>query len=141
MYVQNKLGNVGLRAAIVPLEFGVLDERIKAGDFQAAMAYLWVSPHDPDAGLEKVFGESSLIGWRDTRVIDLVNGALAATTPRSLDTIYRDLAPIIQDQQPVTFLSFGTEMYIAHRRIKGLSSPFRANPIWSAGHLWIEEEP
>ncbi len=68
------------------------------------------------------------------------NDALEATTPQRLDTIYQELAPIIQEEQPVTFLSFGTEMYMAHKRVKGLSSPFRANPLWYAGHLWIEQD-
>ena len=104
------------------------------------MSYLWVSPDDPDAGLAIVFGENSLIGHRNPRVVELVSDALEATTLQSLDAIYQELAPIIQEEQPVTFLSFGTEMYVAHRRVKGLSSPFRANPIWYAGHLWIEDE-
>ena len=95
------------------------------------MSYLWVSLDDPDAGLAIVFGENSLIGYQNARVVELVNYALEATTPQSLDTIYQELAPIIQEEQPV---------YVAYKRVKGLSSPFRANPIWSAGHLWIEDE-
>ena len=139
LYVQDRLAAIGLQAEITPLEYGALDERIKAGDFQAAMGYLWVSPHDPDAGLERMFGENSFIGWREPRVLQLVNAAVTATTPSFLDSIYRELAPIVREQQPVTFLTFGTEMYVAHRRVRGLSSPFRANPIWSAGHLWLED--
>ncbi len=81
-----------------------------------------------------------MIGYRNPHVIELVNDALEATTPERLDTIYQELAPIIQEEQPVTFLTFGTEMYVAHRRVKGLSSPFRVNPIWSASHLWIEQD-
>ena len=87
-----------------------------------------------------MFGESSFIGYRNSRVTELVNAALEATTPQGLDTIYQELAPIMQEEQPVTFLSFGTEMYVARGRVKGLSSPFRANPIWAAGHLWLENE-
>lgn len=138
VYVENALRAVGLEAEIIPLEFATVRERISAGDFQAAIGYLWVSPHDPDAGLEVVFGANSVIGWHDERVIDLVDAALEVTTPEALDSVYRQLAPIFQDEQPVTFLTFGTEMYIAHRRVLGLSSPFRANPIWAAGHLRIE---
>ena len=54
--------------------------------------------------------------------------------------IYQELAPIVQQEQPFTFLVFGVETYVAHRRIKGLSSPFRANLPWIAGSLWIEDE-
>ena len=49
-------------------------------------------------------------------------------------------AMFIGIEQPFTFLTFGVETYVAHRRIKGLSSPFRANPLRNARHLWIEDE-
>ncbi len=140
VYVQDKLAEVGIRAEITSLEFSVLWDRTYARDFEVAINYLWVSPDDPDSGLEIIFGEHSLIGYRNPQVIELVNDALEATTPERLDTIYQELAPIIQEEQPVTFLTFGTEMYVAHRRVKGLSSPFRANPFWYAGHLWIEQD-
>ncbi len=29
---------------------------------------------------------------------------------------------------------------VAYRRIKGLNTPFRANPIFHMEHLWIEGE-
>jgi peptide/nickel transport system substrate-binding protein len=142
VYVQDKLAEVGIRAEITSLEWGVLWDRVEARDFDVAVNYIWVSPDDPDAGLEIMFGEESLIGYHNPHVIALVNEALEATTPRRLDTIYQQLAPIMQEEQPVTFLTFGTEMYVAHDRIKGLSSPFRANPLWHAGRLWIEgDEP
>jgi peptide/nickel transport system substrate-binding protein len=139
IYVQHKLGEVGIRVEITMLDRSVLQERTDAAEFEVAMNYFWVSPDDPDAGLDIVFGENSLIGYRNPRVVELVNNALEATAPQSLDAIYEELAPIIQEDQPVTFLILGTEIYAAHRGVKGLSSPFRANPLWSAGHLWIEE--
>jgi peptide/nickel transport system substrate-binding protein len=140
VYVQHSLARLGIRVEITTLEYSVVMERITASEFDAALGYVWVSPDDPDAGLEVVFGKNSVTGYRNPRVIELVEAALAATTPESLDDIYLEMAPIIQEDQPVTFLTFGTEMYIAHRRVKGLSSPFRANPIWAAGHLWIGDE-
>ena len=54
--------------------------------------------------------------------------------------IYQELASIVQQEQPFTFLVFGVETYVVHRRIKGLSSPFRANLVWIAGSLWIEDD-
>ncbi len=140
VYVQHKLAEVGVRVEITTLEFSAYWERVSAAEFEAAIAWVWASPDDPDMGLEVAFGEDSGIGYHNPRVIELVGAALAATDPQSLDSIYRELAPIIQEEQPYTFLFFGVEIYVAHRRIKGLSSPFRANPFWSAGHLWIEEE-
>jgi hypothetical protein len=42
---------------------------------------------------------------------------------------------------PYTYLTQAVETYVAHRRVKGLSTPFRANVYWDVEHLWIEEEP
>ena len=139
VYVQDKLAEVGIHARISSLESSVLRDRTEARNFDVALSGLWVMP-DETPGLEIVFGEDSMIGYRNPQVIALINDALEATTPQQLATIYQELAPIFQEEQPVTFLTFGTEMYVAHKRVKGLSSPFRANPSWYAGHLWIEDD-
>lgn len=141
VYAQHQLGQVGVRLEITTLEFSTVMERARAGDFVLSMSYLWVSPDDPDAGLAVLIGPESPLHYDNPEAVALVEAALAARTPEALDSIYRELAPIIQTDQPFTFLTFGTEMYIAHRRVRGLSSPFRGNPIWAAGHLWLEESP
>jgi len=139
VYVQHQLGQVGVQLEVTTMEFATLMERARAGDFVLSMSYLWVSPDDPDAGLAIVIDPESPLHYDNPAAVALVHAALAATTPEALDSIYAALAPIIQADQPFTFLTFGTEMYIAHRRVRGLSSPFRGNPLWDAGHLWIEE--
>ena len=54
--------------------------------------------------------------------------------------IFRDLMSIFREDLPLTYLVLNVETYVAHRRVKGLSTPFRANPLWSVEHLWIEDE-
>lgn len=139
VYAQHQLGRVGVRLEVTTMEFATLMERARAGDFVLSMSYLWVSPDDPDAGLAIVIGPDSPLHYDNPEAVALVDAALAATTPEALDSIHAALAPIIRADQPFTFLTFGTEMNLAHRRVRGLSSPFRGNPLWDAGHLWIEE--
>lgn len=139
VFVQSQLARVGILLDITTLDYEVVLSRTHDGDYDLAMSYLWVSPDDPDAGLGIVLGASSPLNYHNPDVVRLVDASLAATTPETLDSIYRQLAPIVQTDHPFTFLTFGTEMYIAHRRVQGLSSPFRANPIWAAGHLRLEE--
>ena len=91
-------------------------------------------------GWSSCWGEDSKIGYHNPEVIRLVKAAHEASDSETLGAIYRELAPIVQQEQPFTFLTFGVETYVAHRRVKGLSSPFRANALWSAGHLWIEDD-
>jgi len=141
VYVQYKLSQVGIRVEITTLESSTAWERTyEVRDFEVALYYVWSSPDDIDMGLEVMMGENSAIGFHNPRATELVNAALEATNLETLGAIYRELAPIVQDEQPFTFLTFGVETYIVHRRVKGLSTPFRANPIWGAGHLWIEED-
>ena len=143
VYVQHKLAEVGVQAEITVLEGRTLWERTYEGSFDveaAAINYVWISPDDIDMGLYVVMGEDSAIGYNNPRAAELVDAALEATDLESLSSIYRELAPIVQGEQPFTFLTFGVEAFVAHRRIQGLSSPFRANPLWYAGYLWIEEE-
>ncbi len=140
VFVQHKLAEVGIQAELTTLDYGLLWERTWAGDFDVALNYIWASPGDPDAGLVMVLGEDSFMGYDNPRVAKLANAALDERDPVALRGIYHELAPIIQSEQPFTVLTFGTEAYVANTRVKGLSSPFRANPIWYTGHLWLEGE-
>ena len=141
VYVQHRLSEVGIQVEITTLDWSTAWERTyEARDFEAALFYVWYSPDDFDMGLEVMMGENSAIGFHNPQATALVKAALEATNLETLGAIYRELAPIVQEEQPFTFLVLGVETYVAHRRVKGLSSPFRANTIWRAGHLWIEDE-
>lgn len=139
VYVQQQLARLGIQIEITTLEGRALAARTRAGDFDLAMSGVTVNPDDPDQGLEILLGRNSRLNYDNPEVVALIDMALAATTPEALDTAYARLAPIIQTDQPFTFLTFGTEMNIAHRRIRGLRSPFMANPLTQLDRLWIEE--
>jgi hypothetical protein len=57
-----------------------------------------------------------------------------------VDRIYRQIAEILIEDQPVTFFMPRVITFIAHRRLRGLSNPFRALPARNMDDLWIEEE-
>lgn len=56
------------------------------------------------------------------------------------DSIYRELWPIFQAETPMTPLFPALWTFIAHRRIRGLSSPHRADPLWYMEDLWVEDD-
>lgn len=58
--------------------------------------------------------------------------------PDEIDRTYRELAPIFQAELPVTFLAPSVVTTIAHRRLRGLSGPFRASPVLHMDELWLE---
>ena len=49
--------------------------------------------------------------------------------------------PIFQADLPMTFLDPYVEITVAHRRVRGLSSPYRADPTENMDDLWLEDEP
>ncbi len=137
VYVEAQLRQVGIRMDITTVEPRVAYGRMKAGEFDAAaLEILW---SDVD-NLVHFFGKDSPIGYRNARVAQLLDAAQTTQNPDEMDEIFRGLMTIFREDLPFTYLVLNVETYVAHRRVKGLSSPFRANPLWSVEHLWIEEE-
>lgn len=48
-------------------------------------------------------------------------------------------AVFIQAEMPITRLVSWSEVTFAHRRVRGLSTPFRATPDTYMGELWLED--
>ena len=139
VFLQSQWRRVGVKAEILTLDSSILRNRVKAGNFDAAFTGIINEPLGW-GGLLRYFGRESPVGYANSRVISLLEEARETTHPDRIDTIYRELAPIFLRDLPYTFISAGSESFIAHRRLKGLSTPYRANPIWAMEHLWIEEE-
>ena len=59
--------------------------------------------------------------------------------PEEDDRIHRELMAIFQEDVPVTFLFPGVGSVVAHRRVRGLSSPYRADPVECMDELWLED--
>jgi hypothetical protein len=49
--------------------------------------------------------------------------------------------PLFQADLPVTFLYPMTWTHVVHRRVRGLSTPWRADPVWYMEHLWLDKSP
>jgi ABC-type transport system substrate-binding protein len=140
VYVQNNLSHVGIRMEIMTVDSSLLKQRVKEGRFDAAIRYIWTGPSGSENTISKYLGKDSLIGFDNARMAGLLAAADETMIPDERDTTYREMMPIIQEEQPWTYLILNVVTYVAHRRVKGLSTPFRANPIWNAEYLWIEDE-
>jgi peptide/nickel transport system substrate-binding protein len=134
VFVQDQLRNVGIEMEILTLEN--VWERVQAGDFHAA-----ILPVFPAGGLSHTvyFGGESVLGYAHPTVTRLLNQAEATLSPVEIDRIYSELMPIFLDDQPMTALYPDVRTTVAHRRVRGLSSPYRAEPVWHVDQLWIEE--
>ncbi|MCZ6477120.1 MAG: ABC transporter substrate-binding protein [Gemmatimonadetes bacterium] len=134
-HVQGQLRRVGVRMEIRPLEPGLVFDRLRSGDFEAAFT---VFQHL--AGwLERFLGAGSRLGYENPAVTSLIDRAVATADPDTMDAIHRDLAEIFRRDLPVTFLFPRTESYFVHRRIRGLEGRYWPDPVLHMEELWLED--
>ena len=138
VYIQAELRRVGIRMDISALEAETAAARIKTGDFEAAVTIVNEDIEGPGGHIE-FFGEGSLIGYRNSRVAALLNQAAKSLNPGESDRIYRELAPIFRAALPATFLFPLVRTTVAHRRVRGMSSPYREDPVWYMDELWLDD--
>lgn len=139
VFIQAQLRAAGMQMDISTMEARVASERVKRGDFDAA---IWIVNNavEGDGGHGDYFGTDSRIGYSNARVAALLDSARVALDPRDMNRFYSALVPIFDTELPVTFLYPLVRTTVAHRRVKGLSAPYREDPLWYAGELWLEGE-
>ena len=135
VYVQSQFREIGVRMEIQMLEGG-FHGRLRAGDFQAAFGRF--EPFQP-GDIQWLNGKVA-IQYENPRVRALIDAAQETMDPAVEDSLYQILMPFIAVEQPVTILFPEVTTYVAQRRVRGLHSPYRANPFLFAESLWLEEE-
>ncbi len=136
VYVQDQLRRVGVRMDVQMLDPILVPARLKTGDFEAAFTYLQVGPDN----LSQYFGEGNPLGYENAELVEVLERARMTADPEAKDRVYREFTRIFRAEWPATFLSPTVGTVFAHRRIKGLSSPWRADPVWFMEDLWLEDE-
>ncbi len=130
IYVQAAFRRVGVHMEIRALESG-LRQRVRAGEFEAAFDRFF------RGGALRHF---ETLGYDDPRVIALLEEARFPADSAATDRLFREMWPILGADLPLTFLAPQVQYFVAHRRIKGLSSPFRARTLMHMEHAWVEED-
>ena len=109
--------------------------RMETGKFEAAMTSFY-------RGLFQRFhfGEGYPLGYKNAELVKLADQWSVTPDPDAADRILRELTEIFREDVPVTFLFPHMQTTFAHRRLHGLSSPWRAHPLFFMEDLWLEEE-
>ncbi len=136
VYIQDQLQRVGVRMEIQAAEKIIVLERLRRGEFEAAVTFFVHEPHR----LRQFLGAGSPLGYRNARVVELIDRAVLTGDPDETERIYRELSEIWRAEMPVTLFFPRVEAMFVHRRLRGLSSPWRANPTWHMADLWLEDE-
>ncbi len=135
VYVQGRLRDVGVGVELVILEHSLARERLYSGDFDALILGM-SGPYTH----RDLFGESSLLGYQSSEADALLRRAEETWDPQARDRIYLRLAEIFQADLPATILYPDVWRTVAHRRVRGLSSPWMADPTRHADKLWLAED-
>lgn len=136
LFAQSQLRRLGIQMEIQTMDMSAGRERWRRGEFDAAI----VTSLGGESGNGTLFGSSSLIGYANEKVSRLLARAATSMNSNERDSIYRELWPIFQAETPMTPLFPALWTFIAHRRIRGLSSPHRADPLWYMEDLWVEDD-
>src|SRR5579863_1696633 len=136
IYIQSQLGRIGLQMDIATLDPETVRARVMAGDFEAAVTV--ITEGGPPGPL-RFFGRSGYLGYDNPQVAGLLEQAQNTVSPEKLDRIYRELWAPFQSDLPATLLYPAVYTTVAHRRVRGLKSPYRVDPLrGNTEFLWLD---
>ena len=134
VYIQAQLRRVGVEMSVQILPNLNVLEKVKTGKFEAALA-----KSTPGTLGRFSIGEGFPLGYKNAALVALYK-QIYVEDPDAQDRIRREVTDIFREDVPVTFLCPSIRTLFVHRRIQGLSSPWRADPVLYMEHLWPEEE-
>jgi ABC-type transport system substrate-binding protein len=138
VYVQSQLRKVGVQMEHQLLDVGVLIQRLESGNFEAVFRFLRFY-ETPWLQLVRL-GEGDPIGYQNSRVVELIDRASRTWVPEVEDRIYMELMEILRADLPLTMLYPSVGFSVTHRRLRGLSTPWRYDPVEHMEELWLEDE-
>ena len=137
VFVRAQLLKVGVWMELQPLDHAVVGDRLRSGEFEAALEWGGTGV----AWLREMFGEESPLGYRNPVVAELIERLAGTADPAEQRRIHWELIRIFQEEAPATFLGPVAWTVFVHRRLRGLSSPWRTHPLQFMEELWLEEQP
>lgn len=136
VYIQSQLRKVGVRMELQLLDPSVVVGRLEAGEFEAVLS--WLRVYETPWLKRFRLGEGPPIGYHNPEVVELIDRAAGTWVPEEEDSAYAELMEIFRRDLPVTFLYASAGTSVAHRRLRGLSSPRRIDPVANMDELWVD---
>jgi peptide/nickel transport system substrate-binding protein len=136
IYAQESFRQVGVHMELQAGEPAAMWEMLKSGDFEALFMVVQsgVSPQHRD------FGRGNPTGYYNPEAFEVIERLQTTADPEEQDRLYRQLTEFFRVDMPVTRLIPWSNEWFVHRRIHGLSTPFRAQPDTHMAELWIEND-
>ncbi|MFN2399763.1 MAG: ABC transporter substrate-binding protein [Gemmatimonadaceae bacterium] len=138
VYVREQLRRVGVDMTLQIHDERQIREKMRTADFQAAI--IGDSPLYNRWGLDDTnFARTRGLGYLNARVVELVNRSNVTVDPAEMDRIFAELREIFREEVPATYLTPFMRTSVAHRRIRGLSSPWRTYPFRLMDELSLDD--
>jgi len=129
------LRQVGVQMEIQLTEPAAMWDKLHSGDFEA-----WVFIDQAPANRQQaIHGRGNAAGYDNPEAFQILDRLVTTADPEEVDAHYRRLTEIYRIDPPFTRLIPMTRDWFVHRRIRGLSTPFRADPDTYMETLWVEE--
>lgn len=129
VYVREALRRVGVAMEIQLLPT-VPRQQVAAGEFEAAF----------DRFIPAQTRWFEALAYENAAVREILAATKAEPDPAVRDSLQRELWPHFQRDLPLTLLGPLVTTYVVRRRVRGLSTPWAANPFEQAPWLWLEGE-
>ena len=135
VYVQAQLRRVGVQMEIQLTEAAAMWDKLRSGDFEA---WFFIDQAPPNRQ-QAIHGRGNAAGYDNPEAFQVLDRLVTTADPEEVDALYRRLTEIYRIDPPFTRLIPMTRDWFVHRRIQGLSTPFRADPDKFMETLWVEE--
>jgi peptide/nickel transport system substrate-binding protein len=134
VYVQAQLRRAGVQMDIRVVNESVMWDKLRGGDFEA---WMFIHQH---GSLRRDFGRNNPLGYANVEAFELIDRLRQTADPNEEDRIYRGISGIFKTDPPMVRLIPFLRTWFVHRRIRGLSTPFRASPDTYMEDMWVEDE-
>ena len=136
VYVQEFFRQVSVHMEMVVMENPLTWEKLRAGDFEA----LFMVVQSGVSAQLRDFGPENRLGYYNPEAFAVIDSLQVTADPGEIDGLYRRLTEIFRADMPVTRLIPWSRAWFVHRRVRGMSTPFRAEPDTYMEMLWIDED-
>ena len=130
VFVQNQLRMLGVDMQLQPIQGGALFQRYKNGDFEAAVFQVWLQ--------ERFVEDDNPLAYHNPRLAELIDRYHMEADPGEVDRAYEEITRIFHEDVPISLLFPIVHAMVVHRRLRGLRSPWKSEPVWHMEELWLE---
>ena len=141
VYIQAALKRAGVRMNIRPLDQAGVDRRVEDGDYEAAIGIVntYGSSSLASAGGVHLYRRFQAAGYANAKLVEIFGRLWKAVDDDTVDSVFRDLAALFQQDVPATYLFPDVWSTVASARIRGVEDCYYLGDITgSMDRLWLE---